>query len=67
MKWGVVLIDFSKYKENLSIDAFVSIVSKDIIKELDDATKNKLKKVDTQKTKPVQEIIDNTDSPTFFQ
>ena len=35
MKWGVVLIDFSKYKENLSIDAFVSIVSKDFIKELD--------------------------------
>ena len=31
----VVLIDFSKYKENLSIDAFVSIVSKDFIKELD--------------------------------
>ena len=43
MKWGFVLIDFSKYKENLSIDAFVSIVSKDFIKELDDATKNKFK------------------------
>lgn len=28
---------------------------------------NEFKKVDTPKSKPAQEIIDNTDSPTFFQ
>ena len=33
------MIDFSKYKEDLSVDAFVSIVSKDIITELDDDKK----------------------------
>ncbi len=37
------MIDFSKFKENLSVDAFVSIVSKDIVKELDAKTKGKLK------------------------
>ena len=37
------MIDFSKYKENLTADAFISIVSKDIIKELDAGTKEKIK------------------------
>ncbi len=37
------MIDFSNYKEALSVDAFVSIVTKDIIKGLDDTQKNMLK------------------------
>ncbi len=36
-------MDFSMYKENLSADAFVDIVSKAIIKDLDDITKIKLR------------------------
>ena len=37
------MIDFSKYKKNLSVDAFISIVPKDIFKDLDDDTKERLK------------------------
>ena len=33
------MIDFTKYKENLSVEAFVSIVSRDIIKNMDDDTR----------------------------
>ena len=38
------MIDFTKYKENLSVDAFVSIVSRDIINNLDEDTREKFKK-----------------------
>jgi hypothetical protein len=38
------MIDFTKYKENLSVDAFVSIVSRDIINNLDDDTRENFKK-----------------------
>ena len=37
------MIDFNRYKENISVEAFVSIVSKDILKELTDEEKCKLK------------------------
>jgi len=38
------MIDFTKYKENLSVEAFVSIVSRDIIKNMDDDTREIFKK-----------------------
>ena len=37
------MIDFNNYKENISVEAFVDIVSKDILKELTDEEKCKLK------------------------
>ena len=39
------MIDFTKYKENLSVDAFVSIVSRDIINNLDDDTRENFKNI----------------------
>ena len=38
------MIDFTNYKENLSVDAFVSIVSRDVIKNMDDDTREIFKK-----------------------
>jgi hypothetical protein len=36
MERAINMIDFTKYKENLSVEAFVSIVSRDVIKNMDD-------------------------------
>lgn len=45
------MIDFSKYKDDLSVDAFVSVVFKDIIKELDDDKKVKLKNLSSTRSR----------------
>lgn len=37
------MIDFTNYKENLSVDAFVSIVSRDTINNLDDDSRKIVK------------------------